>query len=190
MMDIAASNGIDLFIPKIYDIIWSLVVLVVLAVFFYKFFMPKFQKIFDERSQTIQEGLDNAEKAKKQIDSAQQQYDEQLNKARVDAAKIRDDARAQATHIITDARSSAESQAEQITANAQKSIESQKQAALVSLKSDVGVLATALAGKILGTQLEDTKVQSSMIDSMLDDIAAESGASGNSSHTDDTENKE
>jgi F-type H+-transporting ATPase subunit b len=40
----------------------------------------------------------------------------------------------------------------------------------VSLKSDVGVLATALAGKILGSQLQDADVQSSMIDSMLDDI--------------------
>ena len=60
----------------------------------------------------------------------------------------------------------------QITASAQRSIESQHQQAIVSLKGEVGALATALAGKILGAKLEDNDVQSSMIDSMIDDLGA------------------
>ena len=126
-----AASGIDLFIPEVYDIVWSLIILVIVAVFFY-----------------------------------------QLSTARVDAAKIRDDARAEASHIISDARSRAESDAAQITASAQRSIESQQQQAIVSLKGEVGALATALAGKILGAKLEDNDVQSSMIDSMIDDLDA------------------
>ena len=35
-----AEGGIDLFIPETYDIVWSLIILVIVAVFFYKFFMP------------------------------------------------------------------------------------------------------------------------------------------------------
>ena len=62
------------------------------------------------------------------------------------------------------------SDAAQITANAQRSIESQQQQALVSLKGEVGTLATALAGKILGAKLESDDVQSSMIDKMIDDL--------------------
>ena len=80
------------------------------------------------------------------------------------------DARAEAPDIIADARSRAESDAAQITANAQRSIESQQQQALVSLKGEVGTLATALAGKILGAKLESDDVQSSMIDKMIDDL--------------------
>ena len=86
------------------------------------------------------------------------------------STKIRDDARAEASHIIADARSRAESDAAQITATAQRSIESQQQQALVSLKGEVGVLATALAGKILGSKLENDDVQSSMIDRMIADM--------------------
>ena len=41
-----AASGIDLFIPEVYDIVWSLIILVIVAVFFYKFFMPKFNAIF------------------------------------------------------------------------------------------------------------------------------------------------
>ena len=133
-----AEGGIDLFIPETYDIVWSLIILVIVAVFFYKFFMPKFNAIFDERAAKIQGNIAKAEQAKKDADEAKAKYEAQLSTARVDAAKIRDDARAEASHIIADARSRAES---------------------------------ALAGKILGAKLEDNDVQSSMIDSMIDDLA-------------------
>ena len=96
-----------------------------------------------------------------------QKYEGQLKNARVEASKIRDNARAEATNIIADARSRAESEAQQIADNAQRSIESQQQQALVSLKSEVGAIATALAGKILDTKLQKGDVQDSMIDSMI-----------------------
>ena len=156
-----AASGIDLFIPEVYDIVWSLIILVIVAVFFYKFFMPKFNAIFDERAAKIQGNIAKAEQARKDADEAKAKYEAQLSTARVDAAKIRDDARARA-----------ESDAAQITASAQRSIESQHQQAIVSLKGEVGALATALAGKILGAKLEDNDVQSSMIDSMIDDLGA------------------
>ena len=130
---VTAASEMELFLPKSYDIFWSLVILIIVAVFFYKFFLPKFQAVFDER-----------------------------------AAKL--DARTEASHIIADARTRAENDAAQITATAQRSIESQQQQALVSLKGEVGVLATALAGKILGSKLENDDVQSSMIDQMIADL--------------------
>ena len=135
-----AEGGIDLFIPETYDIVWSLIILVIVAVFFYKFFMPKFNAIFDERAAKIQGNIAKAEQAKKDADEAKAKYEAQLSTARVDAAKIRDDARAEASHIIADARSRAESDAAQIAASAQRSIESQHQQAIVSLKGEVGAL--------------------------------------------------
>ena len=169
MMTIAASDGLKLFIPQVYDIVWSLIILVIVALFFHKFFMPKFNAIFDERAAKIEGNIAKAEQSKKDADAAKSKYEAQLSTARVEASKIRDDARAEASHIIADARSRAESDAAQITANAQRSIESQQQA-LVSLEGEVGTLATALAGKILGAKLESDDVQSSMIDKMIDDL--------------------
>ena len=170
MMTIAASDGLKLFIPQVYDIVWSLIILVIVALFFHKFFMPKFNAIVDERAAKIEGNIAKAEQSKKDADAAKSKYEAQLSTARVEASKIRDDARAEASHIIADARSRAESDAAQITANAQRSIESQQQQALVSLKGEVGTLATALAGKILGAKLESDDVQSSMIDKMIDDL--------------------
>lgn len=168
------NSGIDLFIPKTYDIFWSLIILVILAVFFYKFFLPRFRKIFDERAEKIQGGMDKAAAAEKEAQEAKKKYEDQLTQARVQASKIRDDARAEASHIIADARTRAEQEAAQVSANAQRSIESQQQQALVSLKGEVGSLSVALAGKILGKQLESDAVQSDMIDSVLGDLESES----------------
>lgn len=170
MTAIAEGDGIALFLPHTFDIVWSLIILVVIAVFFYKFFIPKFNAVFDERSAKIEGNIAKAEESQKAADAAKRKYEAQLSTARVEASKIRDDARAEASHIIADARSRAESDAAQITANAQRAIASQQQQALVSLKGDVGVLATALAGKILGAKLEDEAVQSSMIDQMIADM--------------------
>ena len=166
---VTAASEMELFLPKSYDIFWSLVILIIVAVFFYKFFLPKFQAVFDERAAKIEGGIAKAEQAQKDADEAKAKYDAQLSNARVEASKIRDDARAEASHIIADARTRAEADAAQITATAQRSIESQQQA-LVSLKGEVGVLATALAGKILGSKLESDDVQSTMIDQMIAEL--------------------
>lgn len=167
-METLAESGIMLFVPKVYDIVWSTIILVIVALFFYKFFLPKFQAVFDERAAKIEGGIAKAEQAQKDADEAKAKYEAQLSNARVEASKIRDDARAEASHIVADARSRAEADANQITASAQRAIASQQQQALVSLKGEVGALATALAGKILGSELQDEKVQSSMIDQLID----------------------
>ena len=122
-----AANGVDLFLPETYDIVWSLIILIIVALFFYKFFLPKFQSVFDERTAKIEGGLAKAEQAQKDAEEAKKKYQAQLSTARVEASKIRDDARAEASHIIADARSRAETEAAQITANAERSLESQQQ---------------------------------------------------------------
>ena len=169
-METLAESGIMLFVPKMYDIVWSAIILVIVALFFYKFFLPKFQAVFDERAAKIEGGIAKAEQAQKDADAAKAKYEAQLSNARVEASKIRDDARTEASHIVADARSRAEADANQITASAQRAIASQQQQALVSLKGEVGALATALAGKILGSELQDEKMQSSMIDQMIDSM--------------------
>lgn len=178
MISAEGSSSISLFVPETYDMFWSLVVLVVLAVFFFVFFMPRFQKIFDERARRIEGNMEKAEKASQEAEAAKQKYEDQLKNARVEASKIRDNARAEATNIIADARSRAESEAKQISDKAQKSIESQQRQALVTLKGEVGSLATALAGKILDTQLQSSAVQDSMIDSMISNMEGTGSAEG------------
>ena len=81
-------SGIALFIPEIYDIVWSLVVLIVIAVAFYVVIMPKFQAVFDERAARIEGGIAKAEQAQREAEDTKRKYEEQLSQARVEASKI------------------------------------------------------------------------------------------------------
>ena len=38
---VTAASEMELFLPKSYDIFWSLVILIIVAVFFYKFAQPR-----------------------------------------------------------------------------------------------------------------------------------------------------
>lgn len=67
-----AADGIELFLPKTYDMFWSLVVLIILGVFFFIFFMPRFKKIFDERASRIEGNIAKAEQANKDAQAAKE----------------------------------------------------------------------------------------------------------------------
>lgn len=173
-------NGLDLFLPATYDIIWSLVVLIPVALVFYKLVLPKFTEILDERTTRIEAGLSYAEKAEEDAENARLEYERLVQEARNEAAQIRDSARAEAADIVSEARGKATSEAERLLETAQRQIESERQAAAVSLRADVGQLATQLASKIVGESLEDAARQSRVVDRFLDELEASTlaGTSG------------
>ncbi|MFU0663678.1 F0F1 ATP synthase subunit B [Gardnerella vaginalis] len=170
MAHASESNGLALFLPEPYDLVWSLVVLVVLAAFFYKFVMPKFQAILDERAEKIEGGMAKAANMQREADELKNQIEEELTQAQTDAAKTREEARAEASKIIGEARQRAEKDAAKIISEAQHSIEAQHKHAMSSLQGEVSVLAAALAGKILASKLDDDIVSSKIIDHVIDEV--------------------
>ena len=166
------AEGIDLFLPAPYDIIWSAVVLIAIAWMFYKLVLPKFTEILDERTAKIEGGLSKAATVQAEADALLAEYKAQLTEARTEAARIREDARAEGTAIVAEARSKATEESARIFETAQRQIEAERQAAAISLRGDVGALATELASKIVGESLEDTARQSRVVDRFLDDLEA------------------
>lgn len=168
------AEGINLFIPAAYDIIWSTVVLVAIALMFYKLVLPTFTRILDERTEKIEGGLNKAEAAQAEADALLVEYKQQLTEARSEAARIRDEARAEAAQIVAEARTKATDEAGRIFETSQRQIEAERQQAAISLRNDVGALATQLASKIVGESLEDAARQSRVVDRFLDELEASS----------------
>ncbi|MFM7360168.1 MAG: F0F1 ATP synthase subunit B [Actinomycetales bacterium] len=132
--------------------------------------VPKFEKAYEDRSNAIQGGLAKAEKAQLEAESALKQYKAQLADARGEAQNIREEARVQGASIIEEFRSKAQEEAARITEQAQQAIESERQAAINSLRKEVGTLATELASKIVGEALNDQVLQSRVVDRFLSDL--------------------
>jgi F-type H+-transporting ATPase subunit b len=166
------AQGIDLFIPAWYDIIWSSVVLAIIAVVFYKAVLPRFQAVLDERTAKIEGGLAKAESAQAEAAAALAEYHQQLQEARTEAARIREEARAEGSAIVADLRTKASDDAARIVETAHRQIEAERQQAAVSLRNDVGLLATELASKIVGESLADSARQSRVVDRFLDELEA------------------
>lgn len=168
----AEEPASNVLLPHDYDIVWSLVIVVVIGLVFFKVVLPKFQAVLDERTAQIEGGIAKAEKAQEAADAAVAEQQKLLAEARADAAQVREEARAEGTAIIKELRTKASEEAERITETARRQIEADRQAASVSLRNEVGALATDLASKIVGESLEDSARQSRVVDRFLDELEA------------------
>ena len=142
-----------------------------------KLLLPRITKLLAEREDAIQGGINRADEAQAEAQAVLNQYRAQLDDAKHEAARMREEAREAGAQIIAEMRQRAEAEARRITESAQSQIEADRQQALTSLRADVGTLATELASRIVGESLTDTARQSRMVDRFLADLEAQ-GAAG------------
>jgi F-type H+-transporting ATPase subunit b len=166
----AAEEGANPLIPHTAELIVGFIAFSLLFLVLRSKVVPLFEKAFAERTQAIQGGMEKAERAQVEAERALAQYTAQLNEARGEAQKIREDARVQGAAIIEDLRSKAAEEAARITAAATASIQSERQQAMTALRNEVGALATDLASKIVGEALDDQVRQSRIVDRFITDL--------------------
>ena len=165
-------DGVRLLLPAGYDLLWSTVVLLIIAIPFYKFALPKLQAVLDDRAQRIEGGLAKAEAVQAEAAALREEYERELAEARAEAARVREEARAEGAQIVAEQRARAQEEAARILETTQRQIDAERQQAAVQLRSDVGALATELASKIVGEALEDEVRRSRVVDRFLDELAA------------------
>ena len=166
------EEGGNMLLPETSDLVWGTVAFVIIAVVLLRYALPRFTKVLDERTRRIEEGLELADKAKEDQTNAELKAARLVEDARRDAAKIREDAQAQAQEIVAAAGEAAQGEAGKALDAAERQIQADKQAAQISLRTDVGLLASSLAEKIVGEQLKDTELSARVIDRFLDDLEA------------------
>jgi F-type H+-transporting ATPase subunit b len=135
-----------------------------------KMLLPRIMKTLDERHDAIEGGINRADEAQAEAKQLLEQYRAQLDDARHEASRMREEAREQGAAIIAEMRERAEAEARRITEAAQAQIEAERQQALQSLRGEVGALATELASRIVGESLTDTARQGRMVDRFLADL--------------------
>ena len=166
----AASEQINPLIPQWYDIIGSLICFIVIFAFFWKLVLPRMQKLLDERSAAIEGNIAKASETQAKAEAALEKYTAQLAEARAEAGTIRENAQADGQKIVTAAREQATIEATRIAASAQVQLEVERQAAVVSLRTDVGSLALDLASTVIGETLTDDAKAAAIVDRFLADL--------------------
>ncbi len=166
-------GGISVVLPPLYEIFWSALILLIILLVVGRYALPRIYSMIDERREAIQEGLEAAEKARADSAAASREKDELLRDAQAEAHQIREDARAQAQQIVAQARTEALAEAQRVQDAAQRQILAERQAAQISLRSDVGLLASELAERLVGEHLENTDLTARVVDRFLDELEAE-----------------
>ncbi|MGV0352260.1 F0F1 ATP synthase subunit B [Corynebacterium confusum] len=164
------EGGNSILLPKLYDIVWSLFPFIIILLVFWKFVLPKFQELLQEREDRIEGGLKRAEAQQAEAKAALEKYNAQLADARAEAAEIREQARERGKQIEAEAKEKAEEESRRIIANGEKQLQASRTQVISDLRSDIGQNSINLAEKLLGGELSDSAKQSSTIDNFLSEL--------------------
>lgn len=133
-----------------------------------KYVWPPLTKMLDERQQKIADGLAAADKAEKDLASANNQVAELLKEARAEAQGIIEQANRRAGQIVEESKTQAREEGDRLKAAAMAEITQETNRAREALRAQVATLAVAGAERILGEHLDEAANSR-----LIDDLAAE-----------------
>lgn len=149
-----------------WNLIFSIITVLVLILILKRFFFEKVKKFMDERKAKVEEQFQKAEEAENQAREKLDEYNEILAGAekekRVIIADAMENAKIQANSVLDEARK----EAADIREKSRLQIEREKIAARKEIHNEVGDLAVQLAEKILESELDDD-AQASVIDEII-----------------------
>ena len=133
--------------PGLY--IWTIIVFLVLLGLLAKFAWRPLLEALDRRQESIRRSLDDAAKAKQELERLQTESQRILAEARSEAESIVARTRDDANRLRDEMRQKAQAEAANIVKNAEKQIELETARALQQIRHEAVDLSVAIASKLL-----------------------------------------
>jgi len=169
---LAQSTQHNPLIPKPFDIVWSVVCVVIIMVLFWKYVLPRFHTVLAQRAEKIEGGIERAERIQAEAQEALARYTAELSDARGEAARIRAQARTQGERIIAELRSSAEQERDRIIAAGNSQLQAQRAQILAELRAELGTVSIDVAARVLGESLSADGAYSATVADFLAELKA------------------
>jgi F-type H+-transporting ATPase subunit b len=153
--------------PGLY--IWAIVTFLVLLALLTKFAWKPLLQALEVREGTIRKALDDAQKAKVELERLNKESAEIIRQARVEADSIITMSRSDAERLREEMRQKARAEADGIVKNAERQIQLETARALQQIRHEAADLSVAIASKIIRRNLsrEDNE---NLIDEALKQI--------------------
>jgi F-type H+-transporting ATPase subunit b len=129
--------------------IWTIVTFLVLFTLLAKFAWRPLLKALDARQESITKSLDDAQKARQELQQFQQQSAKMLRDARVEADSILSRSRSDAEKIRAELKEQAKAEADSILRHARRQIELETRQAVQQIHREVVDLSVTIASKVL-----------------------------------------
>jgi F-type H+-transporting ATPase subunit b len=133
--------------------IWTIVTFLVLLTLLAKFAWGPLLQTLEARQETIKKALADAEKARLELERLNQQSEQIIRQARVDAESIVVASRADAERLRNELREKARSEADGILKNAERQIQLETARALQQIRHEAADISIDIASKLIGRNL-------------------------------------
>jgi F-type H+-transporting ATPase subunit b len=160
----------DLLTPGPGLIIWQAFIFLLLIFLLAKLAWKPILGSLKEREQSIQQALDSAEQAKKEMASLKADNENLLREAREERDKILKTAREAANRLHDQAQSDAKKNADKIIEDARSVIQTEKNAALRDVKAQVAAFSLEVAEKLIKKNLSDDKAQKDLAEAYIKEL--------------------
>jgi F-type H+-transporting ATPase subunit b len=160
----------DLITPDFGLFFWMLVTFSLVFLILKKYAWKPIVQALREREENIQEGIDNAEKARIEIENVRIKSDKIISESIVERDKLIRQGREIKEKIVTEARREAEDEARKLVETAKKLIEEEKVAAVNQIKVQIASLSVEIAERILRKRLKEDKDQKELMNSLLEEF--------------------
>jgi F-type H+-transporting ATPase subunit b len=125
-----------------------------------KWVVPPVSKVLRERDAMVKQTVEDSRKAADQFTAADEDYHAEMAKARGEASKLRDGARAEGRKVLEDMRGRASDEVMSTLQQADSELKDQALSIQAHLRSSVDTLSTTLASRVLGVEINATTTAS------------------------------
>lgn len=138
-----------------WDILWTIINLLVLYWLLKKFLFGPVTAIMDRRAKMIQGDIDSAKASKEESENMKKEYEADLKAAHQQAVKITTDAKQRAERECSEMLDEARRDAARMRADAEKDIESERAKAIDAAKDEIAGLAVMAASQVLAKNIDE-----------------------------------
>jgi len=157
--------------PEKYTFIFVAINLLVLYFFMKKFLFKPVTNFMENRKNSIEKSLNDAEDAKIEAAEIRKSYEEQIKNIKEDCDKLLDEARVRAGREYYEIIASAKKDSLLIEQKGREEIELERAEMLSQLRQQIAVLAIAAATKVIQANM-DTDTNKVMVDKFIDEAGA------------------
>ena len=146
---------------------WNTLIFLILLFLLAKFAWKPIMNAVKQREDSINQALEAAEEAQKQMQNLKADNERLLAEARAERDLILKEAREIKDKIVAEAKEEAGREGHKLIQQAQQAIESEKKVAIAQLKDQVAALSIEMAQKVMLNELSDEKKQTALISEYL-----------------------
>ena len=163
-----SSSGLDLLLPATSELIAGIFAFGIVFFFVLKWALPALSETLDERANAIEGQISEAKNTKWEADKTKQEYEKLVSNADNEVKKILDEGKTTAEKLKEGILEEARQEASEIVSKARSDSEAEKERIASEIKSEVADLSLAISEKVASSMSKED--QEKLIDEFIKDM--------------------